>query len=93
MIVTDYNSNQQVMQFSRPVAVGFSDSIEVSAPVGQLIGRIVKQFDLFPSFKVKNHSNEMILSIDGPAFTSSFFGDAEFKVGKHNCMEDITNLN
>lgn len=80
MIVTDTRNNQ-VMQFSRPTAFGFSDSIDVSAPIGRIIGRIVKQFDLvFPMFKVKDHRNETVLNIEGPAITTSFFGDVEFKV-------------
>ncbi|XP_055309030.1 phospholipid scramblase 1-like [Sitodiplosis mosellana] len=82
MIITD-NYDNRVMQFFRPTAIGFSDSIEVSAPIGQVIGRIVKQFDLvFPTFKVKNQYNETVLYIEGPAITTGFFGDVEFKVVK-----------
>ena len=80
LIVTD-TRNRQVMQFSRPTAFGFSDSIDVSAPVGRIIGRVVKQFDLvFPMFKIKDYQNKTVLNIEGPAITTSFFGDVEFKV-------------
>lgn len=79
MKITDIHNNE-VMHFMRPIQMGFSDSIEVSAPIGQIAGRIVKEFNLFPTFKVKNHNNDTVLRIEGPAVTTSFFGDVEFKV-------------
>lgn len=79
MKITDIHNNL-VMHFYRPTRIGFQDSIEVSAPVGQLIGRVVKEISFFPTFKIKNHKNETVLRIEGPAITTGFFSDVEFKV-------------
>lgn len=75
------NYHNQVMHFYRPPTCGFTDSIEISAPVGQMIGRIDQEFTLiYPNFKVKNHNNETVLRIEGPACKTSLLGDVVFKV-------------
>lgn len=55
--------------------------MEVSAPPGQVIGRVEQEWSLcFPSFAIKNHNGETVLRIEGPMCTFSICGDVEFKV-------------
>lgn len=74
-----FNNNQQeVIHVSRPFSLCPSESIDVLSPSGQVYGRIVQQFTfLYPHFKVKNHNNETVLYIEGPAVQML---DATFKV-------------
>lgn len=56
-------------------------SMEVSAPPGNVIGRVEQEWSLcYPSFAIKNHSGETVLRIEGPICTFSICGDVEFKV-------------
>ncbi|XP_031632026.1 phospholipid scramblase 1-like [Contarinia nasturtii] len=73
--------SQEVMYFYRRIGVGYRDSIEVSAPLGKVIGRVKEDWSfLNHSFTVKNHENTPVLRIEAPFFKSSPFGDAEFKI-------------
>lgn len=56
-------------------------TMEVSAPPGNVIGRIEQEWSIcYPSFAIKNHSNETVLRIEGPICTFSLCGDVEFKI-------------
>ncbi|XP_031634208.1 phospholipid scramblase 2-like, partial [Contarinia nasturtii] len=74
------NRHVEVLHLYRPAALGFTDSIEVSTSSGQILGRIQQKYTLvYPNFKVKNHKNETILRIVGPAVKMSL-GDVVFEV-------------
>lgn len=55
--------------------------MEVSAPPGQVIGRVEQEWSIcYPSFAIKNQNGEKVLRIEGPLCTFSLCGDVEFKV-------------
>lgn len=55
--------------------------MEVTAPPGTLIGKVVQDWSLcYPSFRVQNATGETVLRIEGPLCTFSICGDVEFKV-------------
>ncbi|XP_031634209.1 phospholipid scramblase 2-like [Contarinia nasturtii] len=81
------NRHVEVLHLYRPAALGFTDSIEVSTSSGQILGRIQQKYTLvYPNFKVKNHKNETILRIVGPAVKMSL-GDVVFEVRSLNDRE------
>lgn len=86
MKIMDAQKNQ-VIHMNRPLACSSCwfpcclQSMEVSAPPGNVIGRVEQEWSIcFPSFAIKNHSGETVLRIEGPMCTFSFCGDVEFKV-------------
>lgn len=86
MKIMDIYRNQ-VIHLNRPLACSSCwfpcclQSMEVSAPPGNVIGRIEQEWSLcFPSFAIKNHNGETVLRIEGPLCTFSLCGDVEFKV-------------
>ncbi|GFY78767.1 phospholipid scramblase 1, partial [Trichonephila inaurata madagascariensis] len=55
--------------------------LEVSAPPGQLVGRVVQEWSILtPQFRIENASGETVLRIEGPFCTFSICGDVEFEV-------------
>lgn len=73
--------SHEVMHFYRRIHMGYRDSIEVSAPLGRVIGRVKEDWTVLRHrFTIKNHENKPVLRIEAPFFKSSLFGDAEFKV-------------
>lgn len=59
----------------------YVQSIEVSAPPGNVVGIVQQEWTLcIPSFKINNPSGDTILRIEGPFCTFSICGDVEFKV-------------
>lgn len=81
------NYQNQVMHLSRPLACDSCcfpcclQSMEVSSPPGQLVGRVQQEWSLFiPSFTIRNAADEVVLRIEGPLCTMSICGDVEFKV-------------
>lgn len=78
---------KEVIHFYRPLACASCcfpcclQSIEVSSPPGQVIGRIDQEWTLcYPHYSVKNHNGETVLRIEGPLCKSSCGGDVKFKV-------------
>ncbi|XP_031632031.1 phospholipid scramblase 1-like, partial [Contarinia nasturtii] len=81
------NRHVEVLHLYCPAALGFTDSIEVSTSSGQIFGRIRQKYTLvYPNFKVKNHKNETILHIVGPAVKMRL-GDVVIKVRSLNDRE------
>lgn len=77
----------QVIHLNRPLACSSCwfpcclQTMEVSAPPGNVIGRIEQEWSiLYPSFAIKNQNGETVLRIEGPLCTFSICGDVEFKV-------------
>ncbi|XP_031637118.1 phospholipid scramblase 1-like [Contarinia nasturtii] len=74
-------SQREVLHFSRQncnAAVACCctpccpDSIEVSSPPGNLIGRVDQEFSFcYPRFSIKNQNGEVALRIEGPLVTMS----------------------
>lgn len=55
--------------------------MEVSAPPGNVIGTIEQEWSIFPKFKVKDESGDVVLKIEGPFFPCSCCGtDVNFEV-------------
>ena len=55
--------------------------MEVSSPPGNPIGYIEQEWSIFPKFKVKDVSGNVILKIEGPFFPCSCCGtDVNFEV-------------
>lgn len=98
MKVMDASKNQ-VIHMNRPLACSTCwfpcclQSMEVSAPPGNVIGRVEQEWSLcFPSFAIKNHMGESVLRIEGPLCTFSMCGDVEFKVSSHlKTISDLEN--
>lgn len=58
--------------------------MEISSPPGNVIGTIEQDWSIFPKFKVKNESGDVVLRIEGPIFPCSCCGtDVVFDV---NCI-------
>ncbi|KAL5291678.1 hypothetical protein ACFFRR_010840 [Megaselia abdita] len=81
------NYKNEVIHLNRPLACDSCcfpcclQSMEVTAPPGNLIGSIEQEWSICsPSFKIKNHSGETVLRIEGPFCTFSLCGDVEFQV-------------
>lgn len=56
-------------------------SIEVSSPPGQIIGRIQEEWTCwFSNFAVKDENDQTVLRIEGPCCTYSCCSDVTFKV-------------
>jgi len=56
-------------------------SIEVSAPPGNVIGTIEQEWSICsPSFRILNHLGDTVMRIEGPFCTFSLCGDVEFNV-------------
>lgn len=77
MQILDLYKNE-IIHFHRPLACSSCcfpcclQSIEVSVPPGQFIGRVEQKWSpLFPNYSVKNSNDETVLRIEGPFFTSS----------------------
>lgn len=92
MKIMDTYKNQ-VIHMNRPLACSTCwfpcclQSMEVSAPPGNVIGRVEQEWSLcYPSFAIKNHSGETVLRIEGPICTFSICGDVEFKVNSTICL-------
>ncbi len=55
--------------------------MEISAPPGNTIGYIEQEWSIFPKFRVKDMSGNVILRIEGPFFPCSCCGtDVVFDV-------------
>lgn len=83
----------QVIHLNRPLACSSCwfpcclQTMEVSAPPGNVIGRIEQEWSLcYPSFALKNHNGETVLRIEGPLCTFALCGDVEFKVSKFKLL-------
>lgn len=86
MKIMDIYKNQ-VIHLNRPLACSSCwfpcclQTMDVSAPPGNIIGRIEQEWSLcYPSFAIKNQNGETVLRIEGPLCTFSLCGDVEFKV-------------
>ncbi|XP_055304798.1 phospholipid scramblase 1-like [Sitodiplosis mosellana] len=78
---------QEVIHLYRPLACSSCcfpcclQSIEISAPVGNIIGIINQEWTLcYPNFTVKNDVGETVLRIEGPFLSFSCGRDVEFKI-------------
>lgn len=98
MKIMDAQKNQ-VIHMNRPLACSTCwfpcclQSMEVSAPPGNVIGRVEQEWSLcFPSFAIKNHMGESVLRIEGPLCTFSLCGDVEFKVSCTRVYKKPQNL-
>ncbi|EFX80807.1 hypothetical protein DAPPUDRAFT_211709 [Daphnia pulex] len=92
------NFGNEVIHIHRPLACQSClypcclQKMEVSAPPGNVIGTIEQEWSIFPRFKVKDVSGNVVLKIEGPFFPCSccgtdvnfeiFSSDGEQKVGK-----------
>ncbi|XP_017017928.1 phospholipid scramblase 1 isoform X2 [Drosophila kikkawai] len=81
------NYQQEVIHMHRPLACSSClfpcclQSIEVSAPPGNVIGTIEQEWSICsPSFRILNHIGDTVLRIQGPFCTFSLCGDVEFEV-------------
>ncbi|KAH8235161.1 hypothetical protein KR032_009382 [Drosophila birchii] len=81
------NFQQEVIHMHRPLACSSClfpcclQSIEVSAPPGNVIGTIEQEWSICsPSFRILNHIGDTVLRIQGPFCTFSLCGDVEFDV-------------
>ncbi|XP_050333884.1 phospholipid scramblase 2-like isoform X1 [Bactrocera neohumeralis] len=81
------NFRNEVIHMYRPLACsqccfpGCLQTMEVSAPPGNVIGTIEQEWSICsPSFRIKNHIGDTVLRIEGPICTFSMCGDVEFKV-------------
>lgn len=90
MKVLDLYSNE-IIHFHRPLRCSgcwfpcCMQSIEVSSPPGQVIGRVDEEWTCwFPNFKIKNQNDETVLRIEGPCCTFSCCSDINFKVMNAN---------
>lgn len=55
--------------------------MEVSAPPGNVIGTIEQEWSIFPKFKVRNASGDVVFKIEGPLIPCSCCGnDVNFEV-------------
>ncbi|XP_031632025.1 phospholipid scramblase 2-like, partial [Contarinia nasturtii] len=86
MKVLDIHQNE-IIHFYRPLACSSCcfpcclQSIEVSAPPGQVIGHIEQEWTLcYPHYSIKNHMGETVLRIEGPLCTFSCGGDVDFNI-------------
>ncbi|KAH8346001.1 hypothetical protein KR067_013402 [Drosophila pandora] len=81
------NFQNEVIHMHRPLACSSClfpcclQSIEVSAPPGNVIGTIEQEWSICsPSFRILNHIGDTVLRIEGPFCTFSLCGDVEFNV-------------
>lgn len=75
-----------------PFNTGCLQSMDVSAPPGNIIGRVEQEWSIcYPSFAIKNQNNETVLRIEGPLCTFSLCGDVEFKVNVAHFYQFIIN--
>ncbi|EDV51295.1 phospholipid scramblase 2 isoform X1 [Drosophila erecta] len=81
------NFQQEVIHMHRPLACSSClfpcclQSIEVSAPPGNVIGTIEQEWSICsPSFRILNHVGDTVMRIEGPFCTYSICGDVEFNV-------------
>ncbi|XP_075160275.1 phospholipid scramblase 1 isoform X3 [Haematobia irritans] len=81
------NFRNEVMHLHRPLACSSCcfpcclQSMEVSAPPGNVIGTIEQEWTICsPAFRLKNHVGDTVLRIEGPFCTFSFCGDVEFQI-------------
>ncbi|XP_022232441.1 phospholipid scramblase 2 isoform X4 [Drosophila obscura] len=81
------NYRQEVIHMHRPLACSACcfpcclQSIEVSAPPGNVIGTIEQEWSICsPSFRILNHIGDTVLRIEGPFCTFSLCGEVEFNV-------------
>jgi len=81
------NFQQEVIHMHRPLACSSClfpcclQSIEVSAPPGNVIGTIEQEWSICsPSFRILNHLGDTVMRIEGPFCTFSLCGDVEFNV-------------
>lgn len=78
------NLENEVIHFHRPLlgCCSFLQSIEVSSPPGQVIGRVKQDCSFcYPQFSVKDHNGDVILRIEGPCGLCSCTGEMKFKAG------------
>ncbi|KAL9908491.1 phospholipid scramblase 1 isoform X3 [Glossina fuscipes] len=81
------NYRNEVIHMHRPLACSSClcmcclQSIEVSAPPGNVIGSVEQEWSICaPSFRIKNQLDEVVLRIEGPICTFSLCGDVEFNI-------------
>ena len=81
------NFRNEVIHVHRPLACSSClfpcclQSMEVSAPPGNVIGTIEQEWSICaPSFRILNHIGDTVLRIEGPVCTFSLCGDVEFNV-------------
>lgn len=82
--------NNEIIHFNRPLACTGCcfpcclQSIEISAPPGQVIGRVAETWTCwYSNFAIKNQNDETILRIEGPCCNWSCCKDINFKVELH----------
>lgn len=60
-------------QFFFQISVPMFNSMEISSPPGNIIGRIQEESTIFtPDFAVQNSNGEKLLRVKGGTFTSGF---------------------
>ncbi|KNC27167.1 hypothetical protein FF38_13851 [Lucilia cuprina] len=81
------NFRNEVIHVHRPLACSSClfpcclQSMEVSAPPGNVVGTIEQEWSLCaPAFRIKNHIGDTVLRIEGPFCTFSMCGDVEFNI-------------
>lgn len=79
--------NNEIIHFNRPLACsGFCfpcclQSIEISSPPGQVIGRVKEDWTfLSNNYSIQNHLDETVLRIEGPICPWKCCADVKFKV-------------
>lgn len=91
----------EVIHFRRPLACQHCccfcclQSIEVSAPPGEVIGRVEQNWSIcIPKYSVKNQNGETVLYIVGPFCILPLCCDVEFKVifAMHNIISNKTSV-
>lgn len=82
--------NNEIIHFYRPLACTGCcfpcclQSIEVTSPPGQVIGRVTEKWTCwYSNFSIKNHMDETVLRIEGPCCNWSCCKDINFKVKVH----------
>ncbi|XP_054731736.1 phospholipid scramblase 2-like [Anastrepha obliqua] len=81
------NCRNEVIHMNRPLACSACcfpcclQTMEVSSPPGCVVGTIEQEWSLCsPSFRIKNHSGDTMLRIEGPFCTFSMCGDVQFNI-------------
>ncbi|XP_037947187.1 phospholipid scramblase 2-like, partial [Teleopsis dalmanni] len=81
------NYQKEVIHLYRPFSLPCSffscclQSIEVTAPPGQIIGRVEQEWTLcLPYFRIKDANDETVLRIEGPCCLANCCNDVNFNI-------------
>lgn len=94
MMVLD-NFGNEVIHFRRPLASSSClfpcclQSLTVTSR-GQFLGKVEQEWSCLPQYRVRNHSNETVLRIEGPFCTDPCCGDVIFKVTRSKLCNSLS---